>query len=241
MRIAHEDQALLTGTGWPQPFRFTGKQTDPTGLQYLRARYYDPSIGRFLTPDPLASVQRYAYPGDNPARSIDPTGLCVPRVPCPGPLDTARDWLSDRGKDTGAVGWYTLTHPWLVLNGGLRNESLGWLIGALSSCDRQQKESGVVLYQNCGGVAGWISRGLTGGRVYTIGSFIFSPGPVNPELLRHELAHVTQYNLLGEGFLPIYWTLLAGAYLSCGFDADCALSRHPLERLADWQAGTNVY
>jgi RHS repeat-associated protein len=56
-----------------QRFLFAGQQLDAkpktsTGLYYMRARYYDPSIGRFLTPDPVhGSIQsgqsqnRYAY------------------------------------------------------------------------------------------------------------------------------------------------------------------------------------
>jgi RHS repeat-associated protein len=54
-------------------FGYTGEQTDPTGLVFLRARYYNPRIGRFLTqdpiiPDPLSSVgwNRYTYVGNNP-------------------------------------------------------------------------------------------------------------------------------------------------------------------------------
>lgn len=49
-------------------FGYTGEQTDPTDLVFLRARYYDPGVGRFLTadsvvPDPLRSGgwNRYAY------------------------------------------------------------------------------------------------------------------------------------------------------------------------------------
>ena len=35
------------------PFRYSGEYFDEeTGFYYLRARYYDPSIGRFLTEDP---------------------------------------------------------------------------------------------------------------------------------------------------------------------------------------------
>jgi len=37
-----------------QPFRFTGEQRESeSGLYYLRARYYDPAIGRFVTGGPF--------------------------------------------------------------------------------------------------------------------------------------------------------------------------------------------
>jgi len=39
----------------PNEFTFTGEQVDGTGLQYLRARYYDPAVGRFITQDPLGA------------------------------------------------------------------------------------------------------------------------------------------------------------------------------------------
>lgn len=60
-------------------FRFTGQQDDfgaNRGLYYLRARSYDPSLGRFLQRDPLPLANRYAYAGNNPATWTDPTGLC---------------------------------------------------------------------------------------------------------------------------------------------------------------------
>jgi len=60
------------------PFGYAGQYTDPeTGLQYLRARYYDPQTQNFLTRDPLvASTQApYNYTNNNPTNNIDPTGL----------------------------------------------------------------------------------------------------------------------------------------------------------------------
>ena len=51
-----------------------------TGLQYLHARYYDPNLGRFLTPDTwdpiLAGVDfnRYAYAGNDPVNQSDANG-----------------------------------------------------------------------------------------------------------------------------------------------------------------------
>ena len=64
-----------TGTQ-PNEFTFTGEQVDSSGLQYLRARYYDNATGRFLVRDPLPLLQRYPYVGDNPVNFADPTGLC---------------------------------------------------------------------------------------------------------------------------------------------------------------------
>jgi RHS repeat-associated protein len=61
-------------------FDFAGQQTDPTGLQYLRARYYDPETGTFLSRDPLSSQvgwlgHPFAYGNGNPALLTDPRGL----------------------------------------------------------------------------------------------------------------------------------------------------------------------
>lgn len=71
-----------------QPFAFTGEPRDATGLSYLRARYYDPSLGRFMSRDPwpgdarsCQTLDRYAYAGNNPATFSDPSG----RSPHPQP------------------------------------------------------------------------------------------------------------------------------------------------------------
>ena len=67
--------ALVTDRGWLQ------KTKDTTGLVDLGARYYDPVLGRFLSPDPLnvqvtaQSANAYAYSNNNPVTYTDPTGL----------------------------------------------------------------------------------------------------------------------------------------------------------------------
>lgn len=58
-------------------FQFTGQQVDgETGLIYLRARYYDPAIGIFISKDPLVSLTEtnYGYARNNPALYTDPSG-----------------------------------------------------------------------------------------------------------------------------------------------------------------------
>uniref|UniRef100_UPI001FE48C33 polymorphic toxin-type HINT domain-containing protein n=1 Tax=Paenibacillus koleovorans TaxID=121608 RepID=UPI001FE48C33 len=65
-----------------QPFRYSGEYWDnASSLQYLRSRWYDPSIGRFMGEDayegeltnPL-SLNLYTYVSNNPLRYLDPTG-----------------------------------------------------------------------------------------------------------------------------------------------------------------------
>ena len=62
-------------------FTFTGKFAATTGLMYFGARWYDTSIGRFITQDSFVgsivdpmSLNRYIYARDNPMRMVDPTG-----------------------------------------------------------------------------------------------------------------------------------------------------------------------
>jgi RHS repeat-associated protein len=70
--------------GTKNKFRFTGEALDPgTGLYYLRARYYDPSLPRFMRKDPLPGfvyqprgMHPYLYAGNNPLLLRDPLGLC---------------------------------------------------------------------------------------------------------------------------------------------------------------------
>ncbi|RJP74812.1 MAG: RHS repeat-associated core domain-containing protein [Desulfobacteraceae bacterium] len=51
-----------------------------TGLHYNYYRYYDPSVGRYLTPDPIGlagGINLYAYALNNPTNLIDFYGLDV--------------------------------------------------------------------------------------------------------------------------------------------------------------------
>ncbi len=60
---------------------FTGQKRDATGLMYYNARYYDPALGTFISPDSMvpnpASIidhNRFLYARGNPLRYTDPTG-----------------------------------------------------------------------------------------------------------------------------------------------------------------------
>ncbi|MBF5043013.1 RHS repeat-associated core domain-containing protein [Aggregicoccus sp. 17bor-14] len=94
------------------PLRFPGQYHDAeTDLFENWNRYYDPSIGRYLQPEPMAAVDSkagawpaYAYVKNNPVKSSDPTGLYTldPRATCDnwGPaLKRAREVM---GCDAGS-------------------------------------------------------------------------------------------------------------------------------------------
>ena len=72
---------LIAGesNGINNPIRYGGEYTDEeSGLIYLRARYYDPGLGRFISEDPIRDgMNWYAYCYNNPVMFIDPSGMEV--------------------------------------------------------------------------------------------------------------------------------------------------------------------
>ena len=78
------------------PFQYTARDFDSeTNLQFSRARYYDPSTGRFINEDPMrfnASINFYAYVDDDPVNWMDPAGLDKAEVCC-RPLRKAKPFL----------------------------------------------------------------------------------------------------------------------------------------------------
>jgi RHS repeat-associated protein len=67
--------------GFAQPFKFVGKLgvMAEGDFYFMRARYYDPQVGRFISEDPLGfdggDVNLYVYGGNNPLLVVDPWGL----------------------------------------------------------------------------------------------------------------------------------------------------------------------
>lgn len=66
------------GQASTNPFQYTGRENDNTGLYFYRARYYSPTYQRFITEDPIGfegGLNLYTYVDGNPVSLIDPFGL----------------------------------------------------------------------------------------------------------------------------------------------------------------------
>lgn len=89
------------GTGiWPDDKAFLGMVADSgTGLTHVGAREYDPSLGRFISVDPLLTLDQhqslngYVYANNTPVMVSDPSGLgvCMQDGPCGG-VSAVQDW-----------------------------------------------------------------------------------------------------------------------------------------------------
>jgi RHS repeat-associated protein len=110
---------------------FTGQILDDTGLYYYNARYYDCTIGRFISPDTVIPnpsnpqcFNRYSYCLNNPLKYTDPSGFDA-EGHCTSGDDTYIIEEKDGqyrvvGNDGGSSGWYSsrqaLKDSWGDLN-----------------------------------------------------------------------------------------------------------------------------
>ncbi len=110
--------AITSSTGsLANRFRFTAREFDPeTGNYGYRARYYDQSIGRFISEDPLRypdGTGSYVYVNNSPVNLFDPLGLCPWEIHrrrlrgLPGPIadplqvDHYYFWNTETGETVG--------------------------------------------------------------------------------------------------------------------------------------------
>ena len=111
-------KTTASGVTSTSAFKYTGREDDGTGLYYYRARYYHPSLQRFVSQDPIGfgggDPNLYAYVGNGPSVVVGigdvagkfglwyapghatwSTARCPWRpAPCDGPGDRATTDLS---------------------------------------------------------------------------------------------------------------------------------------------------
>ncbi|NIN63945.1 MAG: hypothetical protein GTO63_04355 [Anaerolineae bacterium] len=106
----------LAGNVVPKPWQFTGEAWDAeVELLYLRARYYQPETGRFVTKDPWAgdvwqpaTQNTYVYVTNNPVNFTDPSGLDGPGPLCP----ECQEYFPDYSVFEAVWGAWLEVHAW---------------------------------------------------------------------------------------------------------------------------------
>ena len=100
-------KTTVTGASNTNPYQYTGRENDGTGLYYYRARYYSPGLQRFISEDPMeffgGTLNLYVYVGNEPIGYADPFGLQKGRpLIRPNPLQQgmergadALDWIDE--------------------------------------------------------------------------------------------------------------------------------------------------
>jgi RHS repeat-associated protein len=192
-------------------FTFAGEQVDgSTGLQYLRARYYDMAVGRFVSRDPIVPAaglanSLYLYGWNNPSTLIDPTGYWPSCGFCNKVADAGgkvAGHVLDKGKDAittldNCVDSYFSTCP---------SDAVALGISIFSTGDRRTGPNGFVLYENCVGLCSLINGAfdlIDDTRAFTPGFISFAEGTVDPTLFCHEYQHYIQSRIFG----PLYFIL----------------------------------
>ncbi len=109
----------LTPTITEEGYYFTDQYNDPeSGLYYYGARYYNPEVGRFITPDWIVqapgnsqSLNRYSYTWNNPVNMVDPSGnMNAPIMPGLGSLPTPMIEPDNRPYTTPVIDPVAITH-----------------------------------------------------------------------------------------------------------------------------------
>ncbi|WP_371785161.1 RHS repeat-associated core domain-containing protein [Streptosporangium subroseum] len=103
----------VTGDPAGNGFTYTGREDDGTGLLFYRARYYSPTLGRFISEDPIGvdgGANLYGYAAGDPVNATDPSGnnpllaACAGGALFGGGMEYLTQRLSGRKVDWGSVG-----------------------------------------------------------------------------------------------------------------------------------------
>jgi RHS repeat-associated protein len=137
-----------TNASFGDRYKYTGREFDSvTGLQYNRARSYDPKAGRWISKDPLEFLagdsNLYRYADNSPTNGVDPTGLAwtisrdgnATALAIPGVGDTIRGLATQIGLNPSEFKAWLRNEP-LIVNG---NIGLDYVVTQEDVCYRRYR------------------------------------------------------------------------------------------------------
>jgi RHS repeat-associated protein len=162
-----------------EPRGFTAQRTDDSGLVYFHHRYYDPTLARFVSPDPVIDgrntigLNRYAYAGNDPADYTDVSGLDQ-NLGKFSPQTYAPNGNASKGQPSTVAGGSGWTQPtstfnsttYTVHNGTVTTSNNAGTVSANWTTSQDAAHGGTVL--------------TVGNGVVTYSSYYFAPPPPPP-------------------------------------------------------------
>ncbi len=126
---SYQPFGLTNVAGRPSPnlFQFTSRENDQAGLYFYRARFYSPTLHRFLSEDPLGlmsgETNLYVYVGNNPVNFVDPFGLDR-EGRCEDPFPPGLEWVKflltiEKTGSPFVVGSMSILSGTVVATGGI--------------------------------------------------------------------------------------------------------------------------
>jgi RHS repeat-associated protein len=111
----------ISETTDPTAYGYVGRQLDPeSGTYYYRARVYNPSIGRWMQPDPIGFASNdtnlFRYVSNNPIVMLDPAGECG--ISTLAPLILPDSIIPETGPEWPTTGPGQVTGPNITPSGG---------------------------------------------------------------------------------------------------------------------------
>jgi RHS repeat-associated protein len=213
------------GESGGEPYGFTGEQWDASaGLVYLRARYYQPGVGRFISKDQWGGREQtpqtlngFVYVTNNPINQVDPSGYIA--------LAEAEDALriiKQLRRDYGVAivvdfGWspVPIMHP----APGERPACAKWEEGAWKNVDELEAVLEVARrYEDKAGSAGAAQRAIGGVTV-------------------ERISQGTTQHLLGRITIADYTFNQSGGSLKRKWGPKVAIA-HELAHYWDWKTGS---
>lgn len=136
------------------PFRYNGEYTDlSSGLIYLRNRYYDPSIGRFISEDPIKDgLNWYVYANNNPIMFFDPFGLAPTTKEAAEMADHIYHWDQNNDKKDRIVSGWRLIDVWWG------RESMKMGIYIRNSDDWENPSEYVIVFKGTDNLQNWVNN-----------------------------------------------------------------------------------
>lgn len=122
-QFMYEPFGKTTNTGTVYPFGYTGRVSISASIYYLRARYYSPLDGRFLSEDPVGFIDGgasgYAYVRNAPLALTDPTGMLwqEARAILTATVPRGPQWGSAAGAVVSVGAAAAVTYPLMVAVG----------------------------------------------------------------------------------------------------------------------------